>query len=196
MRERSLPDIPYDFSLWISPLCHTLLKALDISRATVRVSNVRSSDLLIRSVITVRMSAVEREERKPYWKSDKREDFSKCEIRWSLIIDSKTLLTIGRRLIGRYLEGSHRSPEFLNTGHTDDLFQEFGKHDCRIHLLNSLDRMGDNSAVKFFRTTTGISSGPTALESSSRLMSLETADGVILRSDRSRAERCENSGRG
>ena len=64
--------------------------------------------------------------------------------------------------------GSHRSPEFLYTGQTDDLFQEFGKHDCRMHLLKSLEKIGDNSAVKFFKTITGISSGPTALKGLSR----------------------------
>ena len=64
--ERILPDIPYDLSLERSPLCDTLSNAFEISRATVLFSNERSNDLLIRSVITVSMSAVEREERKPY----------------------------------------------------------------------------------------------------------------------------------
>ena len=52
-------------------------------------------------------------------------------------------------------------------GQTEDLFQELGKHAWRIHLLNSLDRTGESSAERFFNTTTGISPGPVALDSSS-----------------------------
>ena len=109
-------------SLRRRPLCQTLSKALEMSRAIVLLSKEESSELMIRSVITVSISAVEREERNPYCTSDKSEDFSRWVIIWLLIRDSKTLLIMGRRLIGRYLEESHHSPEFLKTGQTDELF--------------------------------------------------------------------------
>ena len=71
-------------------------------------------------------------------------------------IDSKILLMMGRRLIGRDLEESQRSPEFLKTGHTEECFQLNGKHDCLIHLLKSLDKIGVSSGLGALRTTTGI----------------------------------------
>ena len=58
--------------------CQTLSKALDISSATARVV---APDLLKALVIlsdtTVRTSAVDREDLKPYWKSEKSPQFSR-----------------------------------------------------------------------------------------------------------------------
>ena len=65
---------------------------------------------------------------------------------------------IGRRLMGRYLVGSDLSPEFLNTGHTDDVFHEDGKHFSFRQRLKSFARIGAISGAVFLRTITGISS--------------------------------------
>ena len=62
------------------PLCQTLSNALKISSATDLDSKDKSSDLLVWSVITVKMSVVEREERKAYCTSEKREDLSRLKI--------------------------------------------------------------------------------------------------------------------
>ena len=80
--------------------------------------------------------------------------------------DSKSLLMIQRRLIGLYLDGSDRSPEPLKTGHTEDVFHDLGKDFSFRQRLNNFVRIGDISGEMFFKTTTGISSGPVAFEES------------------------------
>ena len=55
----------------------TLSKALDISSATARVAPDLLKTLAILSDTTVRRSAVDREDLKPYWKSEKRPHFSR-----------------------------------------------------------------------------------------------------------------------
>ena len=95
---------------------------------------------------------------------------------------SNILLIIHKRLIGLYLDGSKRSPEFLKTGQTDDIFHEVGNVFSLRQRLKSLASIGDNSGDRFFNTTTGIWSGPVAFEGSSLWMSLETSftDTVML----------------
>ena len=73
---------------------------------------------------------------------------------------------IQRRLIGLYLDGSDRSPEPLKTGHTEDVFHDLGKDFSFRQRLNNFVRIGDISGEMFFKTTTGISSGPVAFEES------------------------------
>ena len=63
---------------------------------------------------------------------------------------------IGRRLIGRYFVGSVRSPEFLNAGTTEAHFQQSGNIDSLMHLLNSLDSIGESSGDNCFNTMAGI----------------------------------------
>ena len=55
-------------SLWRRPTCQTLSKALDLSIATARVALDQLKALVILSDTTVRRSAVDREDLKPYWK--------------------------------------------------------------------------------------------------------------------------------
>ena len=57
--------------MWSRPACQTLSKALDISSATTRVAPDLLKALAILSDTTGRRSAVDREELKPYWKSEK-----------------------------------------------------------------------------------------------------------------------------
>ena len=58
------------------PACQTLSKALDISSATARVARDMLKALAILSDTTVRRSAIDRENLKPYWKSEERPHFS------------------------------------------------------------------------------------------------------------------------
>ena len=57
--------------MWRRPACQTLSKALDISSATARVAPDLLKALAILSNTTVRRSAVDQEDLKPYWKSEK-----------------------------------------------------------------------------------------------------------------------------
>ena len=84
---------------------------------------------------------------------------SRCLVQLALIKDSKILLIIGRRLIGRYLPGSDLSQLFLKTGTTDEDFQQEGKQNSAKHLLYSSVRTGDSSGKHILRTTAGILSG-------------------------------------
>ena len=87
--------------MWRRPAYQTLSKALDISSATARVAPDLLKAPAILSETTVRRSAVDWEDLKLYWKSEKRPHLS----RWSIIIlftpFSKNLLTTERRLTGR-----------------------------------------------------------------------------------------------
>ena len=77
--------------------------------------------------------------------------------------------------MGRYLVGSDLSPEFLNTGHTDDVFHEDGKHFSFRQRLKSFARIGAISGAVFLRTITGISSGLVAFDTQSWQMNLATS---------------------
>ena len=93
-------EIPKDLSLWRRPACQILPKTLDISSASAWVAPYLVKSQAILSDKTVRRSAVKQEDLKPYWKSEKKSDFS----RWSTILlftsFSKTLLTTERILTG------------------------------------------------------------------------------------------------
>ena len=56
------------------------------------------------------------------------------------------------------------SPTFLNTGTTDETFQQYGKQDSFRHILKSLASMYESSGSQLFRTTTGIQSGADAFD--------------------------------
>ena len=98
IRPNISPETPQDISLWRRPACQTLLKALDISSATARVTPDLLKALAVLSDAIVRRSVVDREDLKPHWKSEKMPHFS----RWSTMLVftsfSKTLLTIERRI--------------------------------------------------------------------------------------------------
>ena len=73
---------------------------------------------------------------------------------------SKTLLTTERRLTGREFLAVELSPTFLNTGTIDETFQQSGKQDSFRQILKGSASMCESSGQQFFRTTTGIQSGP------------------------------------
>ena len=58
-------------SLWRRPACQTLSKALYISSSTAWVAPDLLKALAILSDTTVRRSAVDQKDLKPYWKSEK-----------------------------------------------------------------------------------------------------------------------------
>ena len=117
-----------DLSLWSRAACLTLSKALDISSATAQVDPQLLKAPAILSDTTVRRSAVDQEDLKPYWESEKKPNFS----RWSTILSftsfSNTLLTTEKRLTGQFL-AVNLSPAFLNTGAIAETFQQSGKQD-------------------------------------------------------------------
>ena len=86
--------------MWRRPAWQTLSKDLDKSIPTARVA----PDLLkVQATLpdtTVRRSAVDGEELKPYWKSENRPYFSRWSTSLLFTSLSKTLLATERRLTG------------------------------------------------------------------------------------------------
>ena len=66
IRSNTWPETPKELSLWRRPACQTLSKALNISSATARVALDPLKALTILPDTTVRTSAVDREDLKPY----------------------------------------------------------------------------------------------------------------------------------
>ena len=71
------------------------------------------------------------------------------------------------------------SPTFLNTGSTDETFQQSGKQDSFSNILKSSASMYESSGSQSFRTTYGIQSGPDAFGESRFVMTFLTILGVI-----------------
>ena len=70
------PEISKYLSLWSSPACQTVSKALDISTAKVWVAPDLLNVSSILSDTTLRRSAVDQEDLKPYFKSEKKQHSS------------------------------------------------------------------------------------------------------------------------
>ena len=92
---------------------------------------------------------------------------------------SKTLLTTKRRLTGWQFLAVDLSPTFLNTGTTDETFQQSGKQVSFRQLLKSLASICESSGSQFFRTTTGIQSGPDTFDESRFVMTFLTILGLM-----------------
>ena len=128
IRPNIRPEILSDLNLWRNPVCQTLSKPLDISSTTAQVV---ASDLLktlaILSVTTVRRSAVDREDLKPYRKSEKGlislDDWQS----YYLQVFLRLLLTTERRLTGWWFLAVDLFPTFLNTGTNHETFQQSAK---------------------------------------------------------------------
>ena len=71
------------------------------------------------------------------------------------------------------------SQTFLNTGITNETFQQSGKQDFFRHILKSSAGMYESSGSQFFRTTTGIRSGLDTFDESSFILTLLTILGVM-----------------
>ena len=91
----------------------------------------------------------------------------------------KDFTTHKRRLTGRLFLAVDLYPTFLNTGTTDETFQQSGKHNSFRHILKSLASMYESSGSQFFTTTTGIQSGPDAFDESRFFMIFLTILGVM-----------------
>ena len=86
--------------MWKKAACQTMLKTLNILRAAAWVALNLLKALTILSDTTARRSAVDWEELKLYWKSEKRQDFSRGSTNLLFTSIWKTLLTAKRRLTG------------------------------------------------------------------------------------------------
>ena len=75
-------------------------------------------------------------------------------------------------------------PEFLEIGITDAAFQQAGKQDSDKHLLNSLESMDESSGEHLCKTTTGMLSGPQAVEESKQEITLDTEAEVMRMSSK------------
>ena len=60
-----------NLSLWTRPECQTLKKAFNIPKATTGVATDLLKALAILSDTSVKISSVDPEDLKPYWKSEK-----------------------------------------------------------------------------------------------------------------------------
>ena len=132
-----ISGLKFQANLWRRLACQTPSKALDISSATTRVAPDLLKTLATLPDTTVKTSAVNQEDLKPYWKWEKRPHFfrqSKFLLFTSL---SKTLLTAERRLTGQLFLAADLSLTFLNTGTTDQTFQQLAKQDPFRYLLKS-----------------------------------------------------------
>ena len=72
----------------------------------------------------------------------------------------------------------HISPTFLNTETADENFQQSGKQDSFRHILKNSPGMYESSSSQFFRTTSGIQSGPDTLGKSKLVLAFFTNLGV------------------
>ena len=85
-------------------------------------------------------------------------------MRWSKSLLLRLLSRVGS------LTGWQFPPTFLNSGATDQTFQQCGKQDSFRHIWESLASILKISDSQLFRPTTGIQPGPDAL---GKLRSLE-----------------------
>ena len=132
---------------------------MDISSATARVAPDLLKALEILSDTTFRRFAVNSEDLKPYWKSEKKPNFS-----WG----STILLTIQEYI----------SPTFLSIEITDEIFKQSGNQDSFRHILKSSASMYKISGSLFFRTTTGIQLGRDSFDESIFAITFLTILGV------------------
>ena len=96
---------------------------------------------------TARRSVVDRDNLKPYWKSEKGPPVSRRSASLLFFISiSKTLLTTQRRLAGLQT--------FLAVGlSTEETFQQSGKQDPFSHIMKSSASIYEIFGSTFFRTT-------------------------------------------
>ena len=71
------------------------------------------------------------------------------------------------------------SPTFLNTGTTDETFQQPEKQDSFRHILKSSASMYGSSSSHIFRTTIEVQSGPDAFDESRFTMTFLTTFRVM-----------------
>ena len=108
-----------------------------------------------------RSAAVDREDLKPYWEPEKRH----------ISLGDLPAYTKHRNKFNRTVVFSRALfPTFLNTGITGETFQLSRKQDSFRHILKESANMYESSGSQFFKTTTGIQSGPDTFDKSSLVM--------------------------
>ena len=108
----------------------------------------------------------------------KRPHFSRWTTSTLFKIFSNTLLTTEIRPTGRQFLSIDLSPTFINTGITNETFQQSGKQDSFRHILQNSASMYESSSSQFLRATTGIKLGPDTFDKSRFIMALLTIFGV------------------
>ena len=117
---------------------------------------VKNSSNSIRHILSVRRSAVDQEDLKPCWKSEKSNIFQGDQQLFTGF--SKTLLP--RKKTNRAVVFSSRLfPYILKYRTTNMTFQQSGKQDSFRHILKSSASIYESPGTQLFRTTTGIQSG-------------------------------------
>ena len=96
---------------------------MDLLSGTAPVGPDLLKALEILSDTTVKLSAVDQGDLKPYLKSEQRPHFSRRSIILLFKSLSNTLQTTERRLTGRSFLAADLSPKILNTGTTDETYQ-------------------------------------------------------------------------
>ena len=82
-----------------------------------------------------------------------------------------------RKKTNRVVVFSNRT--FLNTRTSDETFQQTGKQNCFRDILKSSGSIYESSGSQFFRTTSGIQTGPDTFHESRFIMTFLTIFGVI-----------------
>ena len=132
-----------------------------MSSATAWVTTDLLKNLAIWPDTTVRRSAADRENLKPYWKSEKRLHFS----RWPTFL---LFISFFKDFINHKKKTNRAdlSPTFLNTWITNETFQQSEKQHPFRQILTSSASMYESCGSQFFRTNTGIQSETEAYDES------------------------------
>ena len=125
-----------------------MLKALNLPGATVWKAPDLLKVLPILSDRSFRTSALDWKILKPYWKYENRLHFSH----------------FSHFHISHFLN----IPKYRET--TDETFQQSRKQDSFKHILKSSANMCESLGLEFFRTITGIQSGPDTFDESRLVM--------------------------
>ena len=121
----------------------------------------------ILSDTTIRRSAVDWEDLKSYWKSEK-DHISLGDQQFYYVQVFKDI-TNHRKKTNRVVVFNctvDLCPTFLNTVTFDEIFQQSGKQCSFRHILKSSASMYETSSSQFFRTTSGIQLWPDAFDKS------------------------------
>ena len=145
--------------MWRRPACQALSKAYDIASARARIAPDLLKALAILSETTVRRSAINWKDQRPYRKSEKGPHF--CRWSASLLFTSSFFKDFfNNRKTNMVVD---LFPSFLNTGTINKTFQQSWKQDSLRQILKNSASMYEISGSHFFRTT-GIQSEPDAFD--------------------------------
>ena len=144
-------------------MCHTLSQALSISNTTAQVVPDQLKALANLSDTNIKRSAVEREDLKANWKSEK--TFFQA-IKKPIIYQFFKDFTNHRNRANEAKKklATDLLPELLNTRRTDETFHKSSEQDHFKAIVKISTNMHEKSGSQLFRTTSGIPSGPYILQ--------------------------------